>query len=102
MVIAWMQTGYQDLDSLATLYQSQLEMLQKCRESLPLNFIEVDYDDLLANPEEGLQSIQQAMGLEPEDKVVENFKAAISRIPAKSGDWENYTGSLADVFGKFS
>jgi tetratricopeptide (TPR) repeat protein len=102
MVIAWMQTGYQDLESLAALYQSQLEMLQKCRESLPLNFIEVDYDDLLANPEEGLQSIQQAMGLEPEDKVVENFKAAISRIPAKSGDWENYTGSLADVFGKFS
>ena len=102
MVIAWMQTGYQDLESLAALYQSQLEMLQKCRDSLPLNIIEMDYDDLCANPEQGLESIQRALGLEPEAKVVENFKAAISRIPAQSGDWKNYGTALAEAFRKFA
>jgi len=102
MVVAWMRTGYQDLESLATLYQSQLELLQKCRESLPLNFIEIDYDELCARPEEGLDSIQKALGLETEADVLEYFNAAVPLEAAKSGDWKNYGQGLAEVFGKFA
>jgi len=101
MVIAWMQTGYQDLEAMATLYQSQLDLLQKSKASLPLNFVEMDYDDLCANPEKELALIQQALGLEPELLVAEHFSAAISRVPATSGDWVNYKQGLAAVFEEF-
>jgi hypothetical protein len=102
MVIAWMQTGYQDLEAMATLYQSQLDLLQKCKASLPLNFIEMDYDELCANPDKELASIQEGMGLEPSLLVADHFKAAVSRVPAEAGDWVNYKQGLASVFEKFS
>lgn len=101
MVIAWMQTGYQDIEGMAALYQSQLELLQKCKASLPLKFIEMDYDNLCVSPELGLGSIQQALGLEPDALVADQFRAGASRVPAGSGDWVNYQQGLAAAFGKF-
>jgi len=101
MAIAWMQTGYQDLESLAARYQSQRELLQKCQASLPLNFIEVEYDELCSDSENVLHRIQRSLGLEPEAAVVENFNAATLRVPAKSGDWKHYQEELAEVFDKF-
>ena len=101
MAVAWMQTGYQDLQSLAGQYQSQLELLQKCRSSLFLNFIEVDYAALCKDPEKILGSVQQSLGLEPEAAVVDHFSSALVRSPAKSGDWKHYKKGLASVFKLF-
>ncbi len=102
MAVAWMQTGYQGLESLAAQYQSQVELLQKCRASLPLNFIEMEYDELCDDPEKALQAIQQSLGLEPIAAVVDHFNSATARLPAKSGDWKHYQGELTAVFDKFA
>ncbi len=101
MVVAWMQSGFKDLESMASAYRAQLELLQKCKASLPLNFIDVDYDDLCANPEKALESVQQQLGISMESAVFDNFEAATTRIPAQSGDWKNYTGVLESVFKQF-
>lgn len=101
MAITWMQTGYQDLEGMAALYQSQLDLLQTCKSTLPINFIEIDYDDLCAEPERELVSIQQALGLELDLRVVEHFNEEISRVPATSGVWENYKQGLESVFTEF-
>ncbi len=101
MAVAWMQTGYQDLEALASQYQSQLELLQQCRNSLPLKFIEIEYDKLCEDPHNGLQGLQASLGLEPDAAVVEHFNAAIARVPAKPGDWKHYRDELATVFDKF-
>ena len=102
MAVAWMQTGYQELESLAAQYQLQLELLQKCRKSLPLNFIEIDYDELRDDPEKGLNSILEPLGLEPDAAVVDHFNTATVATPAKSGDWKHYRDELAAVFDKFA
>ena len=101
MGVAWMQSGFKDLETMASVYKAQLEMLEKCRASLPLNFIEVDYDDLCATPEQTLGSVQQKMGMSAEPAVFENFDAATARIPAQSGDWKNYADALTPVFKHF-
>jgi tetratricopeptide (TPR) repeat protein len=101
MAIAWMQAGYQDLDFMAALYQSQLDLLSKCKAALPLKFIEMDYDNLCVSPELGLGSIQQSLGLESDPVVVDHFRAGNSARPAKPGEWKNYQESLAAVFEKF-
>ena len=101
MAIAWLQTGYQDLESMADRYQSQLELLQKCRTSLPLNLVEIDYDELCDDPEKALNSIQQSLDLEPDATVVDHFNSATARLPAKSGDWKRYQDELSAVFDKF-
>jgi len=101
MAIAWLQNGYQDLESMAGQYQSQLELLQKCRTSLPLNLVEIDYDELCDNPEKVLGSLQESLGLEPDAAVAEHFSSATARSPAKSGDWKYYRDELAEVLGKF-
>jgi tetratricopeptide (TPR) repeat protein len=101
MAISWLQTGYQELESMAGQYQSQLDQLQKCRASLPLNLVEIDYDELLDNPEMVLDSLQQSLGLEPDAAVAGNFNSATARSPARSGDWKYYQDELAEVLGKF-
>ena len=101
MAIAWLQTGYQDLESMAGQYQSQLDLLQKCRTSLPLNLVEIDYDELCNNSENVLESLQASLGLEPDSAVAEYFNSAIARTPAISGDWKHYQDELSEVLSKF-
>ena len=101
MAITWLQTGYQELESMAGQYQSQLDQLQKCRASLPLNLVEIDYEELCKTPEKVLDSLQESLGLETDAAVAENFNSATARSPAKSGDWKYYQGELAEVLSKF-
>jgi len=101
MAITWLQTGYQELELMAGQYQSQLELLQKCRTSLPLNLVGIDYDELCDNPEKVLGSLQESLGLEPDLAVAEHFNSATARSPARSGDWKHYRDELAEVLGKF-
>ena len=44
MTVAWMQGGYRDLEPMARSYKRQLQLLQRCQESLPLRFIPVSYE----------------------------------------------------------
>lgn len=102
MAIAWMQTGYLELEKLASQYQSQLDMLQQYRTSLPLNFVEIDYDELCDDAGSGLNSILQSLGLEPEAAAKDYFDNATARLPAKPGDWKHYQHELKAVFDRFT
>jgi tetratricopeptide (TPR) repeat protein len=101
MVVSWMQTGFRDIESMASAYRGELDMLNKCRQSLPLNFVEVDYDQLCEHPEEILSSALNSLHLEPEQELVKCFNDAIVSVPAHNGDWQHYRDELSGIFANF-
>lgn len=101
MAVAWLQSGYKDLESMAAAYQSQMNMLENYRLSLPLKFIDIDHDELRESPAQVLHTTLDALGLESEPAVVNYFKSISPQVPAKSGDGKNYQGELGAVFSQF-
>lgn len=101
MAVFWKNAGHPDLDSFTTLYQAQIQQLKMCRRNLPLNFVNVDFDELCANPESELEKIQRAIGVEPDAQVLNKFEDAIAKLPPNSGGWKTHESDMADIFAKF-
>ncbi len=95
MSVAWMMSGYRDLGLMARIYGNQLALLQRCREALPLNFVDVDYDAVEAAPAESLAAIQEALGLAPEDAVTATFEQGALPVPITAGVYRDYAGERA-------
>lgn len=95
MAVFWKQADHPDLEKFATLYKSQIEQLQMCRQSLPLNFVNVDFDELCANPESELERIQRAIGAEPEAQVLSKFQETIAKFPPTTGVWKEHDSDPA-------
>lgn len=92
MSVAWMMSGYRDLGDMARYYGNQLALLARCREALPLEFVDVDYDAVEADPAGELAKLQQALGLEPERAVTERFDEVPLPVPVTRGVYEKYAG----------
>jgi len=101
MAVSWKKANHPDLNKFATLYQSQMQQLKMCRQNLPLNFINVDFDELCANPESELEKIQRAIGVEPEEKVLNKFQDTIAEFPPNGGVWKEYESEMTEIFAKF-
>ncbi len=101
MAVFWKQANHPDLENFATLYNSQLQQLKMCRRSLPLNFINVDFDELCANPESELEKIQRAAGAEPDAQVLNKFEDTITEFPPNAGAWKEHEADMAAIFAKF-
>ncbi len=93
MRVAWMMSGYRNPDLMAERYAQQLELLERCREALPLKFIDLDYDSIEADPARLLSGLQEALGLTPEDAVLERFAATRLPVPLEKGAYRHYAGS---------
>jgi tetratricopeptide (TPR) repeat protein len=92
MAVTWMQSGYLSLDIMARAYGTQLAMLDLCRDTVPLQFIDLDYDQLEADPAAGFAGLLADLGLEPEEAVLERYAATPMPVTAVSGDWKHYKG----------
>ncbi len=90
MSVAWMMTGYRELGAMAQVYSRQLALLERCRETLPLEFVDIDYDAVDADPEAVLGAVQQALGLTPDAAVTERFQATPLSVPVARGDYRKY------------
>jgi len=101
MAVFWKKADIPDLDNFATLYQSQMQQLKMCRQNLPLNFVNVDFDELCANPESELEKIQRAIGVEPDAQVLNKFQNTIAKFPPNSGNWKEHESDMAELFAKF-
>ena len=92
MSVAWMMSGYRDLGAMAGIYGRQLALLERCRNALPLTFVDVDYAAVEASPETALADLQQALGLAPEDAVTERFANLTLPVPVEAGIFRHYAG----------
>lgn len=102
MAVFWKKAELPDLANFATLYQSQILQLKLCRASLPLNFVNVDFDELCANPEAELEQIQRSIGVEPDARVLDKFQSTIAEFPPNGGVWKAHEADLAEVFARFN
>ena len=97
MTVAWMQGGYRDLEPMARAYKRQLQLLQRCRESLPLHFIPVSYEAVCEQPQQELDRLQQELGLTTEPVVTARFLEISMPSIAEPGDHEHYAPIAAEA-----
>jgi tetratricopeptide (TPR) repeat protein len=94
MVVYWLQSGYADIEKMAATYARQLELLQRCREGVPLNYIDIDTQALLADPGGVLRNLISSLSLAWDDAVEEKFRASGERDFAEQGVWRHYNDWL--------
>lgn len=90
MTVSWLQSGYRDLDVMARVYGAQLRALELCRATVPLDYIEVDFDALDADPAGGLQDLVGQLGLDWDAAVLQRFLDTPPPVIAVRGDWRHY------------
>jgi tetratricopeptide (TPR) repeat protein len=105
MVLAWLQDGHLDLDTMAEVYADQLRLLQKCRDGVPLNYVDVDHQSLMEDPGTVLRDMFTGLGLAWDGAVETAFASTAADNVAEQGDWQHYSNwlqSALDVFGEAS
>lgn len=90
MAVFWLQAGYQHLDIMTQAYSAQLRLLQQAMDTVPLNYLTVDHDELLADPGQGFEKLLEGLGVSGAEAVVEAYRAVEMPVVAKSGDWRHY------------
>ncbi|MEM1411714.1 MAG: tetratricopeptide repeat protein [Pseudomonadota bacterium] len=90
MGVAWMMGGYRALSHMAERYANQLALLDQCKDSLPLNFVEIDYDALEAVPETQFEALQSRLGLAPDPAVLERFAETKLPVAIEAGIHRHY------------
>jgi tetratricopeptide (TPR) repeat protein len=102
MILDWFRSGYGELQDMAATFREQLEKLEKYREILSLEFIDVDGSAVMATPEAELQKVFSGLGLEWVDSIAEKLKASTPGIVEGRGGWKDYQDILAGPMALFS
>lgn len=97
------------LDWLGAYYRQYERVMAHWRDVLPLDMLEIDYEDLAANPEPGIRRIVEFCGLPWDDacldfhdhgRRIRTFSFREARKPAYSssiGKWKAYEAHLAPL-----
>ena len=96
MSVAWLMGGYRNLEHMARVYGNQLALLDRARDSLPLNFIDVDYDAVESDPAGELGRVLEILGLEMETGVAERFETLSLPVPIERGVSKSYARSAEE------
>jgi hypothetical protein len=101
LAVSWLQAGYQDLEGMAARYRQQLDLLNLCREGVPLNYIEVDSNRLHDEPGDVMREVISGLSLAWEPAVEQAWSAGrnISEL-AITDSWQNYEPWLGPVYEK--
>jgi tetratricopeptide (TPR) repeat protein len=91
LVLAWLQDGHLDLDTMAETYADQLRLLQKCRDGVPLNYVNVDHRALSEDPATVLRDVFTGLGMAWDAGVETAFADSTPDYVAAPGDWEQYS-----------
>ena len=101
-----------DLEDLAAYYRLYEEILDFWRETFPGSFVEVSYDDLVANPEPQIRSLLSSCDLDWDDaclafhrnrRTVRTLSVFQVRQPiyaSSVGGWKAYESELKPVFDR--
>lgn len=105
-VFTWAYKFSYDLENLAEYYKSHLRLLSHWRELLRDQFIEIKYEDLVADPEQTIQGLMQLLNIPFEADCLDFHKNKSSSMTASSvqvrseiyqgsvGKWKHYEPQL--------
>lgn len=90
LLVYWLQSGYEQLEDMAATYRGQLELLDKCRAGVPLNYIDVDTRDLASDPAGALRHLAGSLELAWDTGIDDAWAAAMKRDIAETGAAQYY------------
>ncbi|MDX1379641.1 MAG: tetratricopeptide repeat protein [Xanthomonadales bacterium] len=99
LALAWLRSGYPDREQLMDTWQAQLDLLTRCEENVPLNYLSLEADALERDPESGLQDLLTALGTRWSDDVLEAWNADPEARVLRAGDGAHYRQWLGDEGG---
>ena len=102
MALGWLQAGYEDIEAMAAVYRGQLELLQKCRQGVPINYVDVEAARLRTDPGAVLRETVAALGLGWEASVEKAFPAGAALDFPATGASAHYADWLQPVFEALS
>ncbi len=89
--LMWRMSGFGDIRHMLELWQEEARLLEHFQTILPLNFISVDRAGLFATPADTLGGLCQALGLEFQERMADQFQAAARHHRLRpSGHWQHY------------
>lgn len=94
LVLEWFRAGYADLEDMAQVYADQRAGLAAYREWLDLEFIDVDGEALIAEPEAALRALVNDLGLDWESSIGERVSELARDMVPPRGTWEDYRDAL--------
>ena len=105
--------GYSyNLEHLAHQYKLYQRAMEHWRKVSPIEMLEVDYEELVAHPEEGSRQIIEYVGLEWDDRCAKSHetKRAVSTLSSEQvrkpmytsavGRWKNYEDWIGGLIGE--
>jgi hypothetical protein len=103
LAVNWLRSGYRDLEQMAEQYSQQLDLLNRCRQGVPLNYINIDSNRLQEEPGAVLREVVSALSIAWEPAVERAWSAATPhRDLASAGGWKNYEAWLEPIFAAFN
>jgi hypothetical protein len=94
LVMEWFKAGYSGLDDMSRAWRDEQSVIEAYRDTLNLEFTEVDGAQLLQQPEQVLKEVTEALGLEWDDAVLQQMKAIAPARGDAGGSWSDYAAFL--------
>jgi len=102
MAVHWLRSGYRDLEGMAARYSQQIDLLERCRAGVPLNYIDIDAGRLQEDAGGVLREMVSGLSIAWEPAVEEAWRAGSPQTDvATAGSWEHYSPWLEPVFAGF-
>jgi tetratricopeptide (TPR) repeat protein len=101
MVFSWLQAGIDDLQTMALAYRSELELLDRCQQHIPLAYANVNADELASGPERVLEELTESLSLQRDAGMMSAFKSALHENPLDNESWKHYREWLDPAIAVF-
>jgi hypothetical protein len=98
MALSWLRSGFTGQDEMAKVYHLQLGLLAQSMENVPLNYVELNYEDLASDPSGTLHELASGLEVMWDPAMLEAFEASPMEEMVESGSWEHYETWLQPMF----
>lgn len=88
--LAWRLAGYRDIEAMLAAWERDQAMIDQLRETLPLEFIDVERGSLLSSPTDTAVQLADMLGVDSQGEMADALQQASSGL-RPNGHWRHYT-----------
>lgn len=98
----WLMAGYKNVEQMLAAKNEDDELLNHLKPLLPLNFIEIELEELLNQPEQQMARLGGQLGVDIDNESSLKLKAAIEESPYENArHWHRYSARLSSGVSLF-
>lgn len=98
----WLMAGYRNIEQMLAAKNEDDELLNHLKPMLPLNFIEVELEDLLDQPGQELDRLARSLGIEFDAQTSRKLMAGAEETPyVNARHWHHYSSRLSSGVSLF-